>query len=183
MESVSIDDLPATETSDSTSLEVDGFQQIDPNYVAAERIGGAIFACFFLAASVAGAVSLWFFVPWVWVAVLAAIACIALNVGLLLVVFLWPPVEYRHIFWRLDEESLEVRRGVVWKHQISIPLGRVQHADVSQGPLQRRFQLSSLTVHTAASRFPSITLEGLNYQVALDLRDKLIQQCRQDDSL
>ena len=56
----------------------------------------------------------------------------------------WPVLELRHTRWRIDTDGLEIRRGVVWRHTISVPRERIQHTDVAQGPIQRRFGLATL---------------------------------------
>ena len=86
----------------------------------------------------------------------------------------WPAVHHRHLSYRVDTEGVRIRRGVVWRKVISIPTTRVQHTDVSQGPLQRNFDLATLTVHTAGTAGASIPLDGLNHQIALRLRDHLL---------
>jgi membrane protein YdbS with pleckstrin-like domain len=50
----------------------------------------------------------------------------------------------------------------------------VQHTDVSQGPLQRRYGLATLTVHTAGTENAQVQLPGLPHDVALSIRDHLL---------
>ncbi len=149
---------------------------LDPAYIRAEQVGGLIFfAVVFVSALTGVLVKLLFGgIDWLWF-------LIAGGSGLLLLILLWaalfwPGMEYRRIRWRLTGVGLEIRKGVWWRHRISVPLARVQHADVSQGPLQRSFGLGTLTVHTAGSQSASVDLGGLNHAVALDLRDRLVRQ-------
>jgi len=86
----------------------------------------------------------------------------------------WPVIHHRHLRYRVDRGGVRIRRGVLWRKIISIPTTRVQHTDVSQGPLQRNLGLATLTVHTAGTEGASISLTGLNHQVALQLRDHLL---------
>jgi len=88
---------------------------------------------------------------------------------------MWPGVAYRHTFYRLGERGLWIRRGVFWKTEISVPKSRVQHTDVSQGPLQRRFDIATLVLHTAGTQHAAVALGGLSYSVALAIRDYLIE--------
>lgn len=87
-----------------------------------------------------------------------------------------PRWAYERTRWGLTEEGFEIRRGIIWRHQIAIPAARVQHVDVSQGPLQRVYQLGKLTIHTAGTANASVELSGLEHSVALKLRDDLIRQ-------
>lgn len=104
------------------------------------------------------------------------------GVGFLLVAllfwfsFYWPRLSHRKTLYRLDETGLLIRRGVFFRHRISVPTARVQHADVSQGPFQRQFDLGTLTVHTAGTSNASVELDGLQHGVALQLRDQIVRQ-------
>ncbi len=157
------------------------FFPLDPRQIRLEQIGGLIFTAFVAVGMLIGGVIVLINVG----LGLASYAVMAggLAVFALLMYFsiFWPSKAYHRTSWRLDEEGLEIRRGVLWRHRISIPLGRVQHADVSQGPLQRYFELGTLTVHTAGTQGASVALEGLTHSVALDLRDRLVRQRKGSD--
>jgi len=100
-----------------------------------------------------------------WVALVAAIAVLS---------WLWPPLSFRHAFWRIDASTMRIRRGVAWRSVVSIPRSRVQHTDVRQGPVERAFGLATLVVHTAGTEHASIGLSGVAHETALAIRDHLI---------
>jgi membrane protein YdbS with pleckstrin-like domain len=161
----------------SSPVEIsDQFYSLDPRNIQAERISGFIFSAFVLSGGVIGLMVLWANIgtntTFIGVALLATLICVLAFVGS----WFWPPLEHRRASWRLDSEGLEIRRGVLWRHQITIPLGRVQHADVSQGPLQRQFEIGTLMVHTAGTQNASVALEGLAHWTALELRDQIVRQ-------
>ena len=87
----------------------------------------------------------------------------------------WPKVRYRYTRYRTDENGFTIRRGVLWRGVTSIPRARVQHTDVVQGPLQRRYGLGRLVIHTAGTQDASVSLSGLAYDKALQIRDFLIE--------
>jgi membrane protein YdbS with pleckstrin-like domain len=91
----------------------------------------------------------------------------------LLVAYHWPAARHRHLRYLVEEDGLCIRRGVFWRKVIWIPITRVQHTDVSQGPVQRKFGLGTLTVHTAGTAGASISLAGLEHGVASRLSDHL----------
>jgi len=172
-------------SSEAVSLQPDGnpiaisdqFWKVDPRSVQAERISGLILSVVLLVAALIGMGVLWFG-QGEFNTILIAIACsvAALLLALFAYAVFWPSLSYRRACWRLDVEGLEIRRGVLWRHRITVPLGRVQHADVSQGPLQRQFGIGTLTVHTAGTQHASIPLEGLTYETAIELRDLIVGQ-------
>lgn len=96
--------------------------------------------------------------------VLAAIVC----------VWRLPGAYYRALRFDVDDHGITIQRGIVWRSHIVLPRIRVQHSDVSQGPLQRRFGVATLKLYTAGSRYTKIELPGLTHDDAIALRDALI---------
>lgn len=92
----------------------------------------------------------------------------------------WPAVAYRHASYRVDSEGLEIRRGVYFRSVTNVPRSRIQHTDVSQGPLQRRYGLATLVVHTAGSESAEVDLPGLRHDTALRIRDHLLPRSADD---
>ena len=86
----------------------------------------------------------------------------------------WPAIEYPYASYRVDADGLEIRRGVYFRTVTTVPRSRVQHTDVSQGPLQRRYGLATLTVHTAGTNNSEVELPGLPHETALRIRDHLL---------
>jgi uncharacterized protein len=86
----------------------------------------------------------------------------------------WPAIAYRHTFYRVDDAGIEIRRGVYWRVVINVPRSRVQHTDVSQGPLERRFGLGTLVVYTAGTDHARVDLSGLEHGMALGIREHLL---------
>jgi membrane protein YdbS with pleckstrin-like domain len=86
----------------------------------------------------------------------------------------WPPVSYRYVSYRVDADGLEIRSGVYFRSVTTVPKSRVQHTDVSQGPLQRKYGLATLTAHTAGTEHAEVQLPGLPHDVALRIRDHLL---------
>jgi membrane protein YdbS with pleckstrin-like domain len=108
--------------------------------------------------------ALWLFPP-----VLVAIAGLTF-------VWLWPPLAYRHLRFGVDETGIAIESGVIWRSRVSLPRVRIQHTDVSQGPLERRYGIGTLKLYTAGSRHVKIELQGLNHDEALALRDALLAE-------
>jgi membrane protein YdbS with pleckstrin-like domain len=167
---------------DTVSPETtDDFQSLDPHYIRVEQISGLIFAGVVSSGLLIGLLILWLNIGhnWIWFTALGGVASIL--IGLFYLAFSWPARVYRHAKWRLDEEGLEIHGGVLWQHRISVPMGRVQHADVSQGPLQRMFDIGKLTVNTAGTQNSSVDLDGLTHSLALELRDRIVNQRKATD--
>lgn len=150
----------------------------DYRFVNVEMIGNFVFTAIVLPGTLIGLAVQWFFFgigPFFFclLAVWIMLACL-----LSWATFVWPKMAFKNYRWRLDDQSLEIHYGVWWKHCIAVPLGRVQHADVSQGPLLRKFGLGELTIHTAGTEESKVQLKGLAHETALALRDRLIVQAQ-----
>lgn len=95
---------------------------------------------------------------------------------------LWMAIRrYRYSRWLLDDTGLGYRRGRMWQIETRVPRTRVQHVDLRHGPLERRFGLATLVVHTAGSRDSAVAVAGLDANEAARLRDLLAQQVDDDD--
>jgi membrane protein YdbS with pleckstrin-like domain len=132
---------------------------------------------------------LWFWQAIAWPAIVGLFASAALAVtGLLPLVPLvvvvsalaaWALARHARAYARrlrlaLLTDGLLVERGVWWRTEIFVPRARVQHTDVSQGPVGRRFGVATLKVFTAASHAGVIEIEGLGHGDAVAVRDRLL---------
>ena len=103
--------------------------------------------------------------PALWLVLVATIGVLAYR---------WPVRQYQHTSYRVDSQGIEIRRGVFWRVVINVPRSRVQHIDVSQGPLDRRYGLGTLVIHTAGTDHAKVELEGLEHGRALRIREHLL---------
>ncbi|SES29611.1 PH domain-containing protein [Streptomyces qinglanensis] len=78
--------------------------------------------------------------------------------------------------WRYLEraDDLLISRGVLWRETTVVPYGRMQLVEVTSGPLERRFGLASLQLHTAAATTDA-GIPGLTPAEAERLRDRLTE--------
>ena len=86
--------------------------------------------------------------------------------------------------YRLEERVLMMRRGLWWQTVQLLPLSRIQHVDLTRGPLERRFGLATLVLHTAGTHAAHIPLPGLSVDDAEGLRAHLLAAGEgEDDAL
>ncbi len=82
--------------------------------------------------------------------------------------------------YRMGGDRLRVVRGLLFRSDTVVPFGRVQHIDVTQGPLERMFGLSTLVVHTAGTHNASVSLPGLAAADAAAMREAIRAHIRRD---
>jgi hypothetical protein len=75
--------------------------------------------------------------------------------------------------WALLPNELHVARGVWTQIHTVVPLSRVQHIDVAQGPIERVFGVARLVLHTAGTANSVVVLPGLIRATAEELRDTI----------
>jgi membrane protein YdbS with pleckstrin-like domain len=127
-------------------------------------------------------------------ALAAIVAEVALNVVplppglvaapvLLIILYLnlrMPSRHYRAWGYNMDAEELQVRHGVLTQVHVVVPLRRVQHIDLSQGPLERACRVCRLLVHTAGTMHSRVVLPGLSRENAERMRDEIRARIRQE---
>ena len=101
------------------------------------------------------------FIPAVWT--------LLWDLGLMIVT----PYQVRIHGWAEQPDDLLIRAGAVFRKYAAIPYGRLQFVEVSQGPMQRKFDLANVTITTAGS---NTTIYGVPTQQATRLRDDLTQR-------
>ena len=94
--------------------------------------------------------------------------------------FVVPARKYRHWGYDMGSDRLRIVRGYMFNHDTVVPFGRIQHIDVDQGPIDRRYDLATLTVHTAGNHNSTVALPGLLHADALAMREKIRAAIRQD---
>jgi uncharacterized protein len=148
---------------------------LDPRYVNLQQQTGWIAAAVLAVIAVPASIMLAFAIATtVWAMSMTVASVFGALVFLTWWLIAWPPVSYRHVSYRVDADGLEIRSGVYFRSVTTVPKSRVQHTDVSQGPLQRKFGLATLTVHTAGTENAEVALPGLPHDVALLIRDHLL---------
>jgi membrane protein YdbS with pleckstrin-like domain len=88
----------------------------------------------------------------------------------------WGALERNWRSWRYAEreDDLLISRGVLWRELTVVPYGRMQLVEVTSGPLERRYGLARLQLHTAAATTDA-TIPGLEPLEAERLRDRLTE--------
>jgi len=182
---------PAVPVRDDTEPEVehsffaDGVDyRLDPNWVLASRLSGGIVAVIISTVNLIGLLIAVFASRWRGPTVLLAFAgWLLLTILLASWTQIGPALRYKRRRYRLNDMGLRIRRGLIWRTEISVPYSRIQHTDVSRGPVERWFGLSTLIVHTAGTENASISLDGLPAPRAYRIRDLLLTEVETDDAV
>lgn len=154
--------VPAATPSDTPSDT--GWLRVSPKYIVVEVIGSLIGMVIFVGALVV-AYLLW----GQWWALWGAIALGVISI----VSIAFEPRRVRSIGYRLREDDLLFRRGIMFQRQVAVPYGRMQLVDITRGPVARALGLADLKFVTAAAS-TAVTVPGLPMEEADRLRDELV---------
>ena len=91
-----------------------------------------------------------------------------------------PGLRWRRWRYEIRPDEVDLQRGILWISRTLVPLARIQHVDTRQGPLQRRFGLSTVVFYTAAG--PN-QIPELSTPVAEEARDRIAELTREQDEL
>ncbi len=107
--------------------------------------------------------------------------------GLLLVLILWSPIyEYLYLrlyFYDLDDDNLIIRKGVVVKHEITLPFNKITDVWVDQDVLDTVLGLYDVHFSTPtqeSGRFAHI--DGLNKRDSVRLKKLILSKLAQDNA-
>jgi len=146
-------------------LEGGVWHQISPKYVTVQLISHGSILAIVVAATLV--LTLVLDLQWVW-----------FVGGALAVIQIWTlailPRQARAIGYRLREDDLVFRRGILWQRFVAVPYGRMQLIDITHGPLDRGFGIAQLKFVTAAAA-TGVVIPGLAQSTAETLRDHLIE--------
>jgi membrane protein YdbS with pleckstrin-like domain len=104
----------------------------------------------------------------VWGAVVAVVVVLAIYAAAFVV------VGRNYDSWGYAERGADllVTHGVMWRRLVVVPYGRMQLVDVTAGPVERKFGISTLRLHTASAGTDA-RIHGLTASEATRLRDRL----------
>ena len=98
----------------------------------------------------------------------------------LITIVVAPSRVWRRLGYRLESRLLQVVRGWMFHTDTVVPFVRVQHIDVTRGPLDKMFGTASLVLHTAGTHNSVVTLPGLSPTHAAEIRDVIRGHIRTD---
>jgi uncharacterized protein len=122
------------------------------------RISGAILSLFSWIVG-GGLVTLGVLFDWlIWV--IAGVIVLVLIFSYFNILFI-PKLRWQRWRYEVREQEIELQRGVFIIKRTLIPMVRVQHVDTQQGPLLRKYRLSTVMISTAATvhEIPALDME------------------------
>lgn len=115
-----------------------------------------------------GQLTAWY-VCWVFWSVVAAACCVPLlfvpapealwvflgcfvpAVVTSILILAWIPAFFRSLESTITDEQIESKSGVFWQRKVTVPYTKVTNIDITQGPVQRMYNVGTIHVQTAGA--------------------------------
>jgi membrane protein YdbS with pleckstrin-like domain len=135
----------------------------------------SIWFLFIAGAAITGVILLDLSSVWVWLAV--ALSLLALyGLAYFLIQKSWAGTAYA-----FREQDLLARKGWLFQETHVVPLQKIQHLVIKTGPIEKRYQLATLKLYTAAGTFSDISVVGLTGEQAALLKEWITRQNQRHD--
>jgi membrane protein YdbS with pleckstrin-like domain len=80
---------------------------------------------------------------------LVAAVFLAVFLVVSLLILFWILAYYRSIEWIVDKDAIKAKKGIFWRVRIEVPYAKICNVDMTQGPLQRMFDVGKINIYTA----------------------------------
>lgn len=150
------------------AFELVPLQSLERGYLAVLRIRSAI-GWLVLAAMAAVADG---YLHWRGGSLPGVVAGPVILVGLASIAF-FVPRRWRRWGYAFTDTELHIAYGWLTRVHTVVPVSRVQHIDVSQGPLERSAGVATLSLHTAGTENSLVVLPGVSRRRAEEMRDAI----------
>ena len=166
---VALEELPA--------IEEVTFSPLEPAHLTVQKIVYWIWVCVALIVSAA----LFYFVEsfqsiYILLPVLTGILVVAVLVWFAIT------ADFSNSGYALREKDVLYRSGWLRRSIQVVPLSRVQHVSVQSGPIERRYDLASVSLYTAGAEQADLTIRGINSATALQVKNWITAQLHGSDT-
>ena len=94
---------------------------------------------------------------------------IPIDIIWLILAIILPFLQYRYYSYGFDEKRIYIKKGIIFRHQIMIPICQIQDLHIEMGPIMLMFKIGAITISTA----------GCNHKIAgvnLKKAEKIVQE-------
>ena len=70
---------------------------------------------------------------------------------MMVLIFLYLPALFKSLIYSIESDSIKMHVGVFWKKQVTVPYAKITNLDVTQGPVERLFNVGVIHIQTAGA--------------------------------
>ena len=150
------------DTSVLPELESLEFQKHPARYKSYRFLISAIIWIF----PIIGLIFVWIFAPMPWPWIPTGIIGLFIAISLIGI-----PIGYKYRMYVLRERDLTYKKGWIFFSTVTIPFNRIQHTEVSQGPIEKKYDICTLKIFTAGGSTSDLSIPGLEEDEAQQIRE------------
>lgn len=95
--------------------------------------------------------------------------------------FVEPFFEYKQWSYKINEEEIFFKEGIYFTKSVTIPIVRIQNIKLKEGPINRNFNLASVSIGTAGGSFEIPNLDKDEVLKIIEfLREKINENVREE---
>ncbi len=148
-------------------MEEELSNQISPKGLKVWRLYGVMHSTIIFLFSIgAGALNWWLEGP-LWIFMICTVIPLLYTY---IFVYLFPKLRWLRWRYEVRDQEIELQHGIFVIKRTLVPMVRVQHVDLEQGPLLRKYNLAAITISTAATNH---TIPALITSEADELRSRI----------
>ena len=84
----------------------------------------------------------------------------------------------RAIKYSIRDHDLVLKSGLFWQKEVIQPIRRIQHVELTRGPLEKRISLANISLFSAGTSGATFTIPGLRLITAARIRRYVLQMER-----
>lgn len=104
--------------------------------------------------------------------------CLGAWFVILIPVLFWIPKAYNIVEYFIENDSVKMQAGVVWKKNVIVPYSKVTNLEITSGPMQRKFGVGTIHMQTAGyggqqGQKPELKINGI--KETFNIRDIILE--------
>jgi hypothetical protein len=92
----------------------------------------------------------------------------------------FPIIRWNRWRYNVNEEAVDMQRGIIIVKRTAVPINRIQHVDTKKGPIYKKYGLSSVSISTAATTHEIPALDDDTATEMRNLISELVRKVKED---
>ena len=167
------DNIPEAELSSLPTIQTLAWQQLSEKYAPLKLQVNLLSTLLLIVVGSIVYCQPWFILPRFFATYLPYLLALVVLIGFSLSVVVYFADQRKH--YALRELDLHFSCGLIFRKVVSQPITRIQHIELTRGPLERYKGLASLQVFSAGGAMHTFEIPGLTLHQAQDIRQFILK--------
>ena len=77
---------------------------------------------------------------------------------------------FRRKKFKIAEKNISYQEGILYQKETLVPFARIQHIEIDEGPIERFFNIATLSIYTAGDSGRDLKISGLELMKAQEIK-------------